>query len=153
MESHKRRKMLIEPRLQLRIGMLLLTTAGMAILLQAVLLVFMLQRTAVLLPSDGFILMSRLPSILGANVLLTFLLIAPLAIIVGVIATFRIVGSLYRMRVYLRQLAAGERPKAFQVRREDELKDICELLNQATASLREAPAPAVPAETAHKSAA
>ncbi len=153
MESHKRRKMLIEPRLQLRIGMLLLTTAGMAILLQAVLLVFMLQRTAVLLPSDGFILMSRLPSILGTNVLLTFLLIAPLAIVVGVIATFRIVGSLYRMRVYLRQLAAGERPVAFQVRKEDELKDICELLNQATASLREPSEPAERAATAHKTAA
>jgi hypothetical protein len=63
-------------------------------------------------------------------------LLAPFLLVVGLVTTFRFFGPLHRFRVYLARLARGDRPDACRIRREDELQDLCELLNRATAPLR-----------------
>lgn len=54
----------------------------------------------------------------------------------GVASTHKIVGPLYRFRVYLTALARGESPEPCRIRKDDELQDLCELLNRATEPLR-----------------
>jgi hypothetical protein len=57
---------------------------------------------------------------------------------VGISATHKIVGRSNRFRIYLTELAAGEHPEPCRIRKDDELQDLCELLNRATEPLRRA---------------
>jgi hypothetical protein len=73
-------------------------------------------------------------------------MLVPLTLLVGITSTHKVVGPLYRFRVYLTQLAAGERPAPCRIRQNDELQDLCELLNRATQPLRETKLAALPRE-------
>jgi hypothetical protein len=55
---------------------------------------------------------------------------------VGVLSTFRIAGPIYRFEQYLRQVVKGEAEGPCRIRDGDELWDLCDLINQATAPLR-----------------
>lgn len=141
--SERRRKKLIEPRLQLRFSLIFLTSAALAALVQSITFSFLLMKIADRLPNDGLELKSRLTDVLGASFLVTLAILVPLTMAVGIAATHRVVGPLYRFRVYLTELAGGERPGPCRIREKDELQDLCALLNRATEPLR---AEAVPAE-------
>jgi hypothetical protein len=147
--THKRKKKLIEPRLQLRFSLAFLSTALVLVMVQAIVIQFVLQRVAARLPHDGNLLQAEIPTVLLISFAVTLLLLAPLSLGIGVMTTFRVVGPLYRFRMFLRQIADGERPGDCRIRQSDELQDFCELLNEATAPLRAAGAaseePAAPA--------
>jgi hypothetical protein len=147
--NHKRKKKLIEPRLQLRFSLAFLSTALVLVMVQAIVIQFVLQRVAARLPHDGNLLQAEIPTVLLISFAVTLLLLAPLSLGIGVMTTFRVVGPLYRFRMFLRQIADGERPGDCRIRQSDELQDFCELLNEATAPLRAAGAaseePAAPA--------
>lgn len=136
--TYKRRKKLIEPRLQLRFSLAFLSTALVLVMVQAIVIQFVLQRVAARLPHDGNLLQAEIPTVLLISFAVTLLLLAPLSLGIGVMTTFRVVGPLYRFRVFLRQIADGERPGDCRIRQSDELQDFCELLNEATAPLRAA---------------
>ena len=140
----RRRKKLIEPRIQLRFALVFLTTSGLAVLVQTLVVSALLMRVASRLPNDGVDLQGFLPEILGSSLLFTLLVLVPLDLCVGILSTHKIVGPLYRFRVYLTQLAAGERPQPCRIRENDELQDLCELLNRATEPLRGATTPSGP---------
>jgi hypothetical protein len=137
---NRRRKKLIEPRLQLRFSLAFLATSFALVLVQAIVLTFLLQRVADQMPNDGMLLRAGLARILLASFAVTFLLLAPLSLAVGIRTTFPVVGPIYRFRVYLRELIDDKRPGPCRIRKGDELQDLCELLNEATAPLREATA-------------
>jgi len=142
--SNRRKKKLIEPRIQIRIALLHLTTSMLAALVQAVVVSYLLMRIADGLPNDGMELKSELPDILGSSLLVTVLLLVPLTMIVGISSSHRVVGPLYRFREYLTQLRAGQKPAPCKIRENDELQDFCELMNTVTEPLRrteEAPTP------------
>jgi hypothetical protein len=147
--TYKRKKKLIEPRLQLRFSLAFLSTALVLVMVQAIVIQFVLQRVAARLPHDGNLLQAEIPTVLLISFAVTLLLLAPLSLGIGVMTTFRVVGPLYRFRMFLRQIADGERPGDCRIRQSDELQDFCELLNEATAPLRAAGAaseePAAPA--------
>lgn len=132
---HKRRRVLIQPRLQLRIVLAFLSAACISTLVQVLLLSHSLGSLAETLPTEGNVVLEELPRILRNQVLLTFLLMAPLMLAVGVLETFRVVGPLYRFEQYLRDMAAGKRPEACKIRKHDELQEFCDLLNEATQPL------------------
>jgi len=134
---NRRRKKLIEPRLQLRFSLAFLSTALVLVMVQAITISFLLQRIADGLPNDGMLLQSKLPGILLASFVVTLVLLAPLSLAIGVRMTFPIVGPMYRFRVFLRQIVNGENPGPCRIREGDELQDFCALLNEATAPLRE----------------
>jgi hypothetical protein len=136
--TYKRKKKLIEPRLQLRFSLAFLSTALVLVMVQAIVIQFVLQRVAARLPHDGNLLQAEIPTVLMISFAVTLLLLAPLSLGIGVMTTFRVVGPLYRFRVFLRQIADGERPGDCRIRKSDELQDFCELLNEATAPLRAA---------------
>ena len=58
--SERRRKKLIEPRLQLRFSLIFLTSAALAALVQSITFSFLLMKIADRLPNDGLELKSRL---------------------------------------------------------------------------------------------
>jgi hypothetical protein len=136
MKSRRSQK-LIEPRLQLKFAAVFLTTAAAVVLAQAFGLFFTLDRLAQTLPNDGHMVQMEVAAIIQRNCLITLGLVAPLSLIVGVLTTFRVVGPLYRFRIYLRQLVAGKDPGPCRIRQGDELQDFCDLLNDATTPVRE----------------
>lgn len=132
----RRTKKLIEPRVQKRFALTFLSMAGLAALVQAMVVSYLLLRTADRLPNDGVALKTELPEILASSLLITMGLLAPLTVAVGFASTHKIVGPLYRFRVYLTELTQGARPAPCRIRKDDELQDFCELLNRATEPLR-----------------
>lgn len=136
-QGHRRRRVLVEPRLQLRIVLAFLGAACASTLVQVLLLSHRLSSLAESLPTDGNLVLEQLPGILRSQVLLTLLLMTPLMLAVGVLETFRVVGPLHRFERYLRDLADHKRPEPCRIRKGDELQDLCRLLNEATQPLLE----------------
>jgi hypothetical protein len=129
---YKRRRVLIQPRLQLRIVLAFLSAACISTLVQVLLLSHSLSALAESLPTEGNVVLEELPRILRNQVLLSFMLMAPLMLAVGVLETFRVVGPLYRIERYLRDVAAGTKPQPCKIRKGDELQELCRVVNQAT---------------------
>jgi hypothetical protein len=157
----QRKKKLINPRLQLRLVVIFLCAAGLAVQVEAILITLTLTRLSRTLPNDGSELLEQLPEFVRTNLLLTFLLLAPLMLGVGIVATFRIAGPLHNFEKFLRAVRDGQQVDPCQIRKGDELQAICTLLNEVTAPLRESaaskagsklthdlddPRPAMPAE-------
>jgi nitrogen fixation/metabolism regulation signal transduction histidine kinase len=134
----RRRKKLIEPRIQWRFALVFLTTSALAALTQALVVSFLLMRVADQLPNDGVELKSELSNILAGSLLVTVLVLLPVTLAVGIRSTHKIVGPLYRFRVYLTELVEGAAPQPCRIRKDDELADLCELLNRATEPIRRA---------------
>jgi len=131
LRSHK----FIEPRIQRRFAFLFLSTAGTAALLQTIVLAYTLSSLAGELPNDGLLLSARIGKFLVTSFFITLGMLTPLTFALGISSTFKIVGPLYRFRVFLDQIRRGERPGPCRIRKDDELQDFCELLNEAMTTL------------------
>lgn len=136
--KNRRRRNLINPRIQLRFALLFLSASGLSVVLQTLILYWALTRVAEGLPAEGHLLMRQLPAILITNLLIAFAVLTPLTIIAGILSTFRLCGPLHQFRLFLEQVAAGQRTEPCRIRKDDELQDLCALLNRATAPLLEA---------------
>jgi hypothetical protein len=137
--NHPRKIKLILPRLQIRMMVAFVCLSALALLLQYLLLISVLTRVASELPHDGLLLLDYLGPMLGQIFAISAGLLLPLTVCVGILATHRLAGPIYRFRIFLRQVIDGQRPADCKLRKGDELQDFCELLNQATAPLREQP--------------
>jgi len=146
MVKRRRKQYLIEPHLQFKFALVFMTTAAAVVMAQAVGLFHTLHSLATDLPNDGSIVQMQVPTVLLRSTLLTLGLVVPLSLLVGVLTMFRVVGPIYRFRVFLKQVADGQNPPDCRIRKGDELHDICALLNQATAPLRQGPPAATDAE-------
>ena len=104
--------------------------------MQAIVLVGSLQSVAATLPHDGVSLTREIPRVLARTCLMSFALLVPLSLMIGVRSTFGIVGPLYRFRVYLGRIAAGERPGPCRIRKTDDLHDLCDAINRAVEPLQ-----------------
>jgi hypothetical protein len=133
----QRKKKLINPRLQLRLVGIFLCAAGLAVQVEAILITLTLTRLAGGLPNDGSELMEQVPEFVRTNLMLTFLLLAPLMLGVGIVATFKIAGPLHHFEQFLRAVRDGQQVAPCQIRKGDELQEFCTLLNEVTAPLRE----------------
>ena len=136
MARTQRNRKLVEPRLQLEFCLLFLCITLCAVLVQTIVLNFTLAGLAGRVPHDGGRILAEVPRILGASLLLTLALLVPVALAIGVYSTFKLVGPIHRFKVFLKQVAAGERPHECRIRAGDELQDLCQLMNEATAPLR-----------------
>ena len=133
----QRKKKLINPRLQLRLAAIFLFAAVLAVQIQAILVALTLSQLAERMPNDGPLILSELGSFVRWNLLLTFALLAPVMIGVGILATFQVAGPLYRFEQFLRAVRDGRQTEPCRIRKGDELQDFCVLLNEVTAPLRE----------------
>ena len=136
MKKNRRRKKLIDPALQLKLVSGFAITGAIAVIVQSLVLARSLTQLAELVPNDKVIVVDHLPGILFKGILISFLLLLPLSASIGILMSFRVAGPLYRFRVFLKQIIAGEKPEDCRLRKGDELMDFCELLNEATAPQR-----------------
>lgn len=142
----KRKTKLINPRLQSRYLLLLLLCAGATVLTHTALLSFAMTGVASTLPSDGQVLVDALPQLLTTQALIALALLVPGFLILGVASSLRVFGPLYRFRAFLEAVVAGNHPEPCRLRENDELQDICDLLNEATAATRATQSEAASAE-------
>ena len=139
--TYKRRIRLIRPGLQLRLILTFLGVACLALTLQFILFMSALSEAAVALPNDGLLLMERINGVLLGVFLTSFGLLLPTLFGIGLVMTHRVAGPIYRVEVFFNQLIRRERPRPIHLRENDELKQLAELINRATESLREEPSP------------
>lgn len=137
MSKHKRRIKLINPRLQLKLVMIFVGMSALALLVQIVFLTSRLTQIATYLPTDGTYLMSEMTPLLVDTMLISFGVILPITISIGILVTFRIAGPLYRFEKFLKGVARGDQFTECKIRKGDELQEFCDLLNEATRPLRD----------------
>ena len=142
---HKRRFLrLVQPRIQLRLMLASGSLVATGLLLQYLLILMLVTRLAETLPGDGAWLVEQLGGALLTALLASFLLLVPLVGLVGILASQRWAGPLYRFERFLEELQRGERPADIRLRKGDELTGFCAKLNQATAPLRRHPTAEAP---------
>ena len=78
MATFRRKKYLIQPRLQLLYALVFVGTAGLYVLLQAILLQWNMTSIAEKVPQNGDLVVDELLSSLRTNLLVTFALMVPL---------------------------------------------------------------------------
>jgi hypothetical protein len=136
MTQYKRRKKLIQPRLQLRLIFTFLGVALLALLLQFLLFGAMISELASELPQDGPLLQDRIPGFTLLVFAISIGVLLPMTVCVGVLVTFRIAGPLYRFEQHLKAIVRGEDPGVCRIRREDELQEFCKTFNEALDVMR-----------------
>jgi hypothetical protein len=134
--TFRRRKKLIKPGLQLKATFVFLGTSCIGIIVQTIVLFSTLTKVASEVPNDSLYVMSVIPRMVTTSLLVTFALLVPLTLAVGILITFKIAGPIYRMEQFMKQIISGEKPGDCSLRDGDQLHDFCALLNQATASAR-----------------
>lgn len=133
----RRRKKLILPGLQLRLTGSFLGVALVGLLLQYLLMHNGLMREAQAVPGAGGELAQRVPGVTLRALFSVMAIVVPLLVVVGVWRTFRVAGPIYRLGVFLEDVRDGKQVEPCRLRANDELKDLCELVNEVTAEARE----------------
>jgi len=133
MAKTRRRNKLIDPALQLKLTFVFFGMACLGVMLEAALFyrafVPVLEQTR-----NSSEVFAQLPQLLVSTIVMTLGILLPLAITVGVLITFRIAGPVYRFKQYLGQMISGQTLKPCVIRRRDELHDLCEVINEVSAS-------------------
>ncbi len=136
MQHFKRKKKLINSRLQLKLIGVFLGVSCVASLFQVVLLNRSMMSLAQHLPQEGDRLLGQLPGILLTNIVLTIGVLCPLTFLVGLLVTHRVAGPAYRMTQHCKAVARGQDVGPCRIRKDDELWELCDALNEALDHLR-----------------
>lgn len=136
MANFKRKKKLINSRLQLKMIGVFMAISCVACMFQVVMLNRSMMSLAERLPTDGDRLLGFLPSVLMTNVGMTICVLTPLTFLIGLLVTHRVAGPAYNMTRYCEAIARGEDRGPCKVRDDDELKDLCDALNAAIERVR-----------------
>tara|TARA_R110002126_G_scaffold34937_2_gene107891 strand:+ start:734 stop:1177 length:444 start_codon:yes stop_codon:yes gene_type:complete len=125
----KRSKKLVNSGLQLRLIGAFGGLAAMACMFQ----VYLVHSTLmpVISASDGPPDTAELYGVLISNVVLTFAVLFPLMLVVGILITHRVAGPIYRFEQHLGAIARGENPGVCRIRKGDELQSLCTAINAA----------------------
>ena len=129
----KRSKKLVNSGLQLRLIGAFGGVAAMACMFQ----VYLVHSTLmpVISASDGPPDTAELYGVLISNVVLTFAVLFPLMLVVGILITHRVAGPIYRFEQHLGAIARGENPGVCRIRKGDELQGLCDSINAAMHNL------------------
>ena len=133
---YRRRQKFPRPGLQMRLvtGFMALLAVGMS--LQLVLLHGLIQRSTALFPGGGGALAEMMPELMLSAWFYSFACLMPLLLVFGLLFTFRVAGPISRFETYLRAVVNGETDERCSVREDDELQELCNLLNSAMDALR-----------------
>ena len=135
---NRRKIKLIQPRLQLTLVGWFLAVAVTGLVLQVLLLGAFLAELASTLPDEGAAVAASADGMLVEALLVSLLFLVPMTVGVGILATFRIAGPIYRFETYLDKVARGEEVGPCQLRKGDQLQGLCERINEALAAARSA---------------
>lgn len=137
--QNKRRRKLIDSRLQFRTIGAFVSISAVAMTFQVVLLNQALVDMSVELGTQGGSVLARTPDLLGRTLLGSALVLLPLSYLAGILITHKIAGPAYRMRQHCKAIARGEHPGPCKLRSGDELQDLCDALNEALDATINAP--------------
>jgi hypothetical protein len=130
-----RKKKLVRNDIQLKLTLVFTLLTTLALVLQFML--FMATMTGKGLDESG---LGRAHEEIVDGIFMALLLsvavVLPLTLMVGILSTHRFAGPVVAFRRFLEAVTRGEKPQDLRLRAGDELKDICDLLNRATAPLR-----------------
>ena len=132
----RRRIKLIKPRLQLRLVGVFVGLSALGFLLQSLHVGLRLSELAANVPEGGPYLMAVMPELPLEILAVSFGMLLPLTIAVGIMATFRIAGPVYKFEKYLREVRDGSEIRPCVLREGDELQDLCALINEVTEPIR-----------------
>jgi hypothetical protein len=132
----RRRIKLIKPRLQLKLIGVFVGLSGLGFLMQSLHVGLRLSELAANVPEGGPYLMAVMPELPLEILAVSFGMLLPLIVAVGILITFRIAGPIHKFEDYLKRVIAGEQVSPCKLRDGDDLGELCELINQATESLR-----------------
>lgn len=136
-QSQRRRIKLIKPRLQLKMVGVFVGLSALGFLLQSLHVGLRLSELSASMPEGGSYLMAVMPELPLEILLVSFGMLLPLTIAVGILVTFRIAGPVYRFEKFLKAVLRGEEVGPCRIRKGDEFQELCELINQATVAARE----------------
>lgn len=127
--NKRRKKKLILPRVQLRLIATFALVAVVALVLQTMLFARDLAQASD--AQGGPLLESGLEALTG-SLTISLLVLLPLVTLIGVAATFRLAGPLYKIQAFLEKVRDGESPPDCCLRESDQLQDLCALVNEVT---------------------
>jgi methyl-accepting chemotaxis protein len=128
---------LIKPRFQLKLVGVFVGLSALGFMLQAMHVALRLSELSASIPEGGSYLMALIPELPIEILTVSFGMLLPFTVAVGILVTFRIAGPVYRLEQYLRSVIAGEESGPCQLRKGDEFGELCELINEVTASVRQ----------------
>ena len=131
-----RRKKLIRPKLQLWLVGSFVGLAGLALLLQFLVLSFRLTSELSKLDGASGQLAGEVPGMMLQVLVVSMAVLLPIIFVLGVLMTFRIAGPIYRFESFLASVARGEQIGPCKIRKGDKLQNLCELINEATEPVR-----------------
>ena len=140
----RRRRMLVKPGIQLRLGGIFAGISMLCLLIQFLLFTSLLSNAAGRMPVGGDYLLDLIPGLLYRSLFMSVLVALPLTMLAGVYATFGITGPVHRFESYLREVIKGTQLGACKIRKGDSLGELCELINTATEPLRRRQVDATP---------
>ena len=152
-QPNRRSRTLIKRGIQLRLAGLFAGLSVVCLLTQWLLFSSLLANSAHKMPVGGEYLLDIVPSLLYRSLFFSVLIALPLTLVVGVQATFRISGPIYRFESYLKEVIRGTQLGPCKIRQGDLLPELCELINQATEPVRRRAVDAPPAQVAGKQSA
>ena len=134
---YRRRIKLIKPKLQLKLVGVFVGLSALGFLLQSLHVGLRLSELAASVPEGGGYLMAVMPQLPLEILLVSFGMLLPLTIAVGILVPFRIAGPVYRFEQYLKAVLRSEETGPCRIRKGDEFQELCELINQVTSLVRE----------------
>ena len=137
MMTRRRRSKLIRRKLQLRIVVPFLAVAGIAALVQAIVMNVTMSNLMADLPYDQPILLEAWPRVLGLNVALILALLVPAALAIGALVTSQVSSPIRQLEQHLRQAIDSGRPGVCRFRERDAFGEIPDLVNDAFHSVRQ----------------
>ena len=145
MKRNLRKKNLIKPALQFKITLAFMATSASLMCLMAFLVILFLTDEGGGKFGVSDQVLDQVIPVLTRSFIITMVLLVPVTLVVGVLATFMVAGPLRCFERFLERVRDGEKPADCSIRKGDELGEFCELLNEVTRPLREEPgAEAVP---------
>ncbi len=135
--TYRRSKKLIKPKVQLKIAFACLGIAVMSVIVLMILINEVILDFADKGWIDAGMLQNEWMGVLMTKMAIALAILAPMTLAIGVILMHRVAGPIYRFEVFLRQVVRGEHERECRIRKGDELVEMCTLLNQFTAPLRD----------------
>ena len=132
----RRAQKLIDNKLQFKLALWIAGIAGVAMLFQFMMVSAAISQIATDLPHDSEIFLDRFFEVSLRTFLATFAFMLSAGFVAGILLAHRVAGPIHSFTQYLKSINAGLHPSECKIRRNDELQDFCELLNQTTAPLR-----------------
>lgn len=136
--GYKRKQYIVAAKFQLRYVGLILAL----VFLTGILCSYVVYYTSMLLLGDKLANVypqGRLISIVNmvnVRILLSLLLITPLVVVIGIYASHKIAGPIYRIEKFLKGMASGELAEPLTLRKNDELVSLAEGINNVAESVK-----------------